>query len=271
MFRKLLCIAAVLAMSASQATFAALVDLRIDSTPGGATVDGVLGANEYGPGNSYNYLGAGSGFGGTLGASALYVESDGTNLQIGFQPGGNLNDLVFIQIDSRAGGFVDADMDDQGDGGRRAASQQANAADDAYPAGFLADFSIIIGNFGIVTFELNAGNTPNHLNFVDFNGTFTGANTAFREYSLPLATLGIGSGFNFFAGYTSDSGYLSNESIPANPALQNNGNPGFGDGQFGGTQGSPGYANHNRFEIIPEPATLALLSLGAIALIRRRR
>lgn len=270
MFRRVLMLAAALALGSSHAR-AGLVDTRVDTTPGGAIVDGVLSPDEYGPGNSYTYGGAGTGFGGTLGNGTIYFNSDATNLYLGVQVGGDLNDLIFIQFDSKAGGQTDATMDDQGDGGRRAASQQANAADDAYPAGFLADYSIVVGNFGIVTFGLNAGNTPFHLDFVDFNGTFSGNGTGFREYSIPLASLGITDAFNFFAGYTSDSGYLSNESIPANPNLQNNGNPGFGDGQFGGTVGSPGYDSYNRFVVVPEPATLTLLAFGAISLIRRRR
>ena len=272
MFKKLAVLAGALAFVGSP-SFAALIDTRIDTTPTGATVDGVLGANEYGPGNSYQYLGAGGGFGGTLGNAALYMNSDLSNLYIGFQPGADLNDLVFIQLDTRAGGYTDADMNDNGDGGRRAASNQAVNADDPYPAGFLPDYSIVIGSFGIVVFELNAGNTDFHLGFVDFSGTFTGNSPTLREYSISLASLGSGSGQNidFFIGYTSDSGYLSNESIPASPSLQNNGNPGFGDGQFGGTVGSPGYENYNRFRTVPEPATLTLLAFGTIAMIRRRR
>lgn len=247
---------------------AGLTDTRTDTTPTGAVVDGILSPGEYGNG-AYNYAGAGSGFGGTLGNGTLYFDSDATNLYIGFQPGGDLNDNVTILFDTRAGGFTDATMSDTGDGARRNSTELALNADDAFPAGFLADFSIVIGSFGIVSFELTGGS----LNFIDYSGTFTGNAATFREYALPLASLGTGpnSNIDFFAAYVSDGGYASNESIPASPALQANGNPGFGDGQFGGTIGTPGYENFDRFQTVPTPGALALLGLGGLITARRRR
>lgn len=260
----------ILTMAAAIAcpAMAALVDSRQDTTAAGAVVDGVLGAGEYGNG-AYSYTGGGAGFGGTLGNGVIYMDSDANNLYIGFQPGGDLNDNVAIMIDSRGGGFVDADMDDQADGGRRAVSNQTANADDAYPAGVLPDFGMVIGNFGIVLFELNAGNTPGHLNFVSFDGTFTGNAPTFREFAIPLATLELSASdvvanscLNFFAAYVSDSSFNSNESIPVSPALNAGPNPGF-DGP------SAGYANHNEFCIVPEPASL--LALGLLGAIIRRR
>jgi len=252
----LVCVAG-LAMVAGVAN-AGLITTRT-TTGSGATVDGTLGANEYGPGNFNNYLAGGSGFGSTLGLGFLCVNSDATNLYIGFQPGNNLNDLVSIQIDSKAGGFTDATSNDTADGGRRAASNLNGQADDAFPTGFLSDYSIVIGNFGIVTFEHTGGAS---LNFIDFNGTFTGNGTNFREYTLPLAALGITSGFNFFAGYVADSGFGSNESLPAG-AINSGSN--VGDGTS-----SPGYENFHRFEI-PAPSSIALLGLAGLAAARRRR
>lgn len=225
----------------------------------GATVNGVLDPNEYGAGNANVYLGGGGGFGGTLGAGQMYITSDASNIYIGFQPGNNLNDLVSIQIDSRAGGFTDATSTDTSDGGRRAASNLAGNADDAYPSGFLVDYSIVIGNFGIVTFEHTGGAS---LNFVDFNGTFTGAAPSFREYALPLASLGITTGFNFFAGYVADGGYGSDESMPGG-AINGGGN--VGDGLV-----SVGYENWHEF-VIPAPGSLAVLGLAGLAAGRRRR
>lgn len=250
---------------------AALVDTRVDLVAGTPVVDGLLSADEYGPGNSYSYAGAGSGFGGTLGRGSLYFKSDASNLYIAFQPGADVNNNIVLLLDTRAGGFNDAGMSDNADGGRRGSSNLALNADDAMP--FLADFSIVIGSFGIVSFELTGGGFDNSLNFINYSGTFTGNGTGLREYSIPLASIGSGASSNidFFAALISDSGYASNESIPASPALQSNGNPGFGDGQFGGTIGTPGYENFNRFTTIPAPGALALLGLGGLVTSRRRR
>ncbi len=259
---------ALFATLLASAANAALVDTRVDTTPAGAAVDGVLSAGEYGSG-TYSYRGAGGGFGGTLGGGTMYFDSDATNLYIGLQVGGNLNDNVTILLDTRAGGFVDATMSDQADGGRRNSTELALNADDAFPAGFLADYSIVIGSFGIVSFELTSGS----LNFISYDGTFSGNGTNFREFAIPLASIGSGANMNidFFAAYVSDSGYASNESVPASPALQANGNPGFGDGQFGGTIGTPGYENFDRFTTVPTPGALALLGLGGLVAGRRRR
>ena len=261
-----LCIVGLAALTS--AAGAGLTDSYTDVTPTGAVVDGILSPGEYGNG-AYIYLGAGTGFGGTLGVGALYFDSDATNLYIGFQPGNNLNDNVTILLDTRAGGFIDSTMSDTADGGRRNSTELALNTDDPFPNGFFADFSIVIGSFGIVSFELTGGS----LNFIDYSGVFTGNGTNFREYALPLASIGSGSNsaIDFFAAYISDGGYASNESIPASPALQANGNPGFGDGQFGGTIGTPGYENFNRFITVPTPGSLALLGLAGLAAGRRRR
>lgn len=254
-----LMLSALVALAGSPALARPLVTTHIDTTPGNT-----IGA--------FNYTGAGTGFGGTVGNGSISLDSDATNLYIRFTAGAAVNDLVAIFLDTRAGGFTDADMDDQGDGGRRALSQLANAADDAFDPGFLPDFGLIVANFGDVLFELNAGNTAGHLNFLDFQG----ANPVLNDpsgYAIPLALLGVapGGSIDFLVAYTSDSGFLSNESIPAYDPLQNNGNPGFGDGQFGGSVGSPGIGNFNRFTTVPTPGAIALFGFGAMAVARRRR
>lgn len=259
--KNFLVLCSVLALTTQSALAFPLIDTRVDTTVVGATVDQSLGVNEYGPGNSYQYLGGGSGFGGTVGSGALYLKSDATNLYVGMQFGNALNDLVAILIDSKAGGYVDSTMNDNGDGCRRALTQQSINADDAYDSGFLADYGICLGNFGSVSFELTAD--PNSINFQTFDGT---GSQPFREYAIPLANFGLsaGSSFDFFVAYVGDSGYGSNESIPAYGPLNAGANPGF-------DPTSPGYGNHDRFTVSPEPTTLSLLGLGALALIRRKR
>lgn len=257
--RVFLIAASVLAMIGGAAR-ADLIDTRVDTTAGGAAVDQAIGADEYGAGNAYSYRGGGGGFGGTVGNGVVYMNSDDTTLYVGFEAGNAVNDLVTILLDTRAGGYTDAMMDDSGDGGRRASSQQSINADDAYDANFLPDFSIIIGNFGTVFFQLEAAPTP--LTFLNFDGTST---QPVREYAIPLATLGVGPGGNvdFFVAYIADSGFGSNESIPAYEPLNGGANPGF-------DPVSAGYGNFDRFTTIPEPMTLALVLVGALAGLRRR-
>jgi hypothetical protein len=208
--------------------------------------------------------GGGSGFGGTLGNSQITMDVQGSNLVVGFVPGAGLNDIVALFLDSKTGGFLDAQMDDQADGSRRALSNLTPNGNDVYPSGVLPDFGITFGNFGTVVFQLNAGNTPGHLGFISFTGTV-------GQASIPLALLGNPAQIDFFAGYTADSGFNSNESLPSSMPLNGAGNPGFGDG-------SPRiYENHNRFvtTAIPEASTLAAWSLFAggciVASVIRRK
>ena len=195
--------------------------------------------------------GGGNGFGGTLGGGAITMDVQGTNLVVGFVPGNNLNDIVGLFLDTRAGGFLDAQMDDQADGSRRTLTNLTPNGDDSYPSGLLPDFGIAFGNFGTVLFELNAGNTPGHLNFLQFNGSV-------GSITIPLATLSNPSQIDFFAGYTADSGFNSNESLPGSAGLNGAGNPGFGDG-------SPRfYDNFNRFittAAVPEASTVFVWGL----------
>jgi hypothetical protein len=80
-----------------------------------------------------------------------------------------------------------------------------------------------------------------------------------------LALLGNPATVDFFAGYASSGGYNSNESLPFSNPLNSNGNPGFGDGQFGGLFTGGVYENYNRFvtTAIPEASTLAAWGIFA--------
>ncbi len=165
-------------------------------------------------------------------------------------------------LDTRNGGITDFEMNDTADGGRRAVSSPALNALLNHPIGMTtylpgsgggtADFGLAIGSFGSVLFELVPGG---NLNFVAFN--------AAQNISVSLAALGTPATVDFFAYYTSDTGFLSNESLPASAAFNAGGNPGFDPGVFS-------LADFNRFRV-PAPGAAALLGLGTLALARRRR
>jgi hypothetical protein len=210
--------------------------------------------------------GGGGGFGGTLGNGSISMDVVGANLKIAFSPGNALNDIVALYLDTRSGGFVDADMRDHADGGRTAISELTLTQNDSYPLRMLPDFGVAIGSFGSVLFELNAGNTDGHLNFQIFNPA--------PNISIPLALLGNPAYVDFFAGYASGGGYNSNESLPYSAPLQASGNPGFGDGQFGGLNTGGTYDNFNRFftTAVPEASTVFVWSLVLMSasFVRRR-
>jgi hypothetical protein len=219
-----------------------------------------------GPGLQTFSNGAGSGFGGVLGAStapsgtngSLGFEVVGTDLRITFTPatGGSVNDYVALFLDTRAGGFSDAQMSDTADGGRTAISNPTSGGNVNLPIS--PDFGYAFwdnSNPQVVGFELTAGNTAGHLNFV--TGSYiAGTRTAI----IPLAVLGNPTQIDWVAVYTSGTGFMSNEAMPG-PAL-GSGNIGFG--------GQVTVSGFNRY-VIPTPGAAALLGLGGLAMARRRR
>jgi hypothetical protein len=251
--------AASLLLADSRAS-ATVVTTIGDGTAGGATMDNVISPNEYGPGNSYSFTGGGSGFGGTVGNGTLYMESDATNLYVGFQPGASLNDNVVIHLDTKAGGFTDATMSDTTDPGRNLLTNLTRDVDDPFPAGILPDYGMVFFQNGEVSFELTGGS-------LTFIGPFDGANSQVREMAIPLSTIGNPSAISFFVSYGSNTNFMSNESIPAE-AFNALGNPGFDNASNGGVPVI--HANYDQF-LVPEPASLGLISLSGLFMRRCRR
>jgi hypothetical protein len=244
---------------------AQLTTTRIDLNPASTNFDdnGTIAPNEYGTGNAYQFTGGGTGFGGTVGNSTLYMDFSASDLKLAMEFDGNLDsNIAVIYFDTKAGGFGDADMDDQGDGGRRVVSNLTRDVNDVFP--FQADYALAMGSFGSVMFELNAGNTPNHLGFVAFDND----TTLTRELSYTKAQLGIGESFDFFVTYCSDTNFMSNETIP-NQNIANN--PGFDNN---GTNTPVQLTRFNRFQAVPSPAAWSVFALGGLPVLsalRRRR
>lgn len=252
------------------AASAGLIDTRTGTGSAAVVRDGVISANEYGPGNAYTYAGAGSGFGGTLGGGTIYMNSDASNLYIGVTLGGDLNDNIVIFLNTRStGGFTSStQMDDASDPGRARSSDPMSDPTAVVNFPIAATHSFVIGAFGAVLFELS-GNGTAHV-FRSFDNTFTGNANNTREFQLSLGFLdnaltGSGRAFvDWFALYTSNSGFMSNESSPLQQGLNAGGNPGFGAGQ------TLNLENYNRFQV-PTPGAIALLGLGGLVAARRRR
>jgi hypothetical protein len=225
--------------------------------------------------NSQNYAGNGAtGFGGPVGNGSVSLSDDGTNLTATFNPSGGFtgNDLV-VYIDSVAGGFADnSTFFDNNDGGRTAVSGNNTGNPSAslvsFPAGFGADYALEFEN-NVFTglFQLASGG-GNSLGFV------TGATpTSGGPYTVtfPLSDIGVSAGGTFFFDGTliSTSAYRSNETIGSSITVPDNG----GDAPNAGFNGSTTFTAEDAYttSAVPEPTSLGLLGLGALALLRRRR
>ncbi len=261
----ILCAIAGMAASAQ----AGLVTTRTEANPAGPrAADNTLSANEYGLGNSQSYAGNGAtGFGGTVGNGTLYMGASNTDLQVGWQPGANVNDLFAIYFNVDGGGSITSALaNDLGDGARRASTRPGSNATVTYP--ITVQYTLVFGNFGAVLFQLTNSGPINFLSFFGSANNATAGNAGFREVSIPYATIGggMGSAVNFFALYTADGGYLSNESLPGTNAWS-----GALDGgtNIGNNAGTLTIENWNRF--IPTPGAMALLGLGGLVAGRRRR
>ena len=93
--------------------------------------------------------GGGGGFGGTLGNGCDHHGCRRRPIcNIAFIPGNAFNDIVAMYLDTKSGGFVDADMRDHADGGRTAISELHSTSDnDLIRTGSVARFGFAIGEF----------------------------------------------------------------------------------------------------------------------------
>jgi glucose/arabinose dehydrogenase/mono/diheme cytochrome c family protein len=229
----------------------ALITTRTDTSISTPSVDGVISANEYGPGNSYSYTGGGTGFGGQLGISTMYMKSDSIYLYIGFSNLGIPSDAnqYLIYFHSRPGGFQpsDGEMTDVSDQGRANVTRLSTGGTERVTffdaVTNKADFALLFNNrtngFQAL-FELKGAGT-NHA-VVPRSASALGSNQI--EFRVALSDLSMtnGSVIDFTALEISATGFLSNEGLP-DPNLA--GSPGFNNG------GTTIYSNFHRFVTAP--------------------
>ncbi len=243
-----------------------------------AALSAVAGLSGMAHADIYNGNGN-AGFGGPVGQGTIEItEAGGTysfNLDLldGQDLGGN---VLVLYIDSVAGGFGDtSSFMDNADGGRRAisgfnANDGNNPNDDTrtlatFVAGFQADFAIAFGSSFAGLFQLASGG-DNSLIFVDGDGQ-DGTEPYLVSFDASQLGQGSSNGFNFVGTLISDSAFRSNETF---------GDALFFDGAGGATGDNPGFNGSVVFTesltfVVPEPTSLALLGLGGLAMLRRKR
>ncbi len=219
---------------------AALVTHHEDQNLAGPVVDGHIAPDEYGPGNAYAFTGGGDDFGGQFGNATMYMKADAARLYIAFSNLGVASDgnQYIVYLNTGPGGYqTDGSMNDMADAGRRNASiLSLNGTDTVtFHDGVTTanpDFALVLnnrttGNGGFsALFELAPWGQSHALVSHDRAGLGTGT----VEFAIPLAALGLAPGdIVDVAGFNiGDSGFLSNEGIPATGLGTS---PGFGDGQ----------------------------------------
>jgi hypothetical protein len=225
------------------------------------------------------YTGNGAtGFGGAFGNGLLSItETTPGTIVFTLTPSGGVNyggnDAV-LYLDTKAGGLANTStLTDTGDPGRDrlsgTSSGGANRALVNFPAGFGADVGI--------TFDTGSPPNPGFAPAFDItntpsNYTYLGGNSINNDgpYTVTLTRTQLGLGptdsFNFVGSLISNSNYRSNETLGASTTS------GGDSGPSGG--GNPGFTGTTTFTssltyAVPEPASLAVLGLGAAALLRR--
>lgn len=255
----------------TQPVLAGVVDTVIDTTPGGATVNGTVAVGEY----VDTVSGGGGGFLGPVGGGTLSVDSDASAIYLGFSGMGDISgNSIRVYFDVTPGGFTElsdgAGFNDFQDFGRERLSRPASIG---LILPFAADYGMIIspafGGFQAL-FQLQTGGNGS-LNFSGNNVTSSaiGENpsNATYEFRIPFLDIGgiaAGSIVDFVVIYSNnndqDNAFMSNEGFPFQGSNVNYGN------------GPATITEFHRLQtfVIPEPSGLVLSMLAGLALMLRR-
>ena len=181
------------------------------------------------------YQGNGNtGFGGPVGEGSLQISDDGTTATFVFTKGTNadLNDALVLYVDSRPGGVSStAGLTDADDNGRRATSGTDGLTRSTvnFPAGFGADFAIVVEAAFVGLFEIVDGGMHNFVASGNLGGGNGGATTdATFTFDFDFAELGVPAGapnaFAFVGTYLNAGNvFRADEAIGASdaPAMGN--------------------------------------------------
>ncbi|MEQ8770714.1 MAG: PEP-CTERM sorting domain-containing protein [Phycisphaerales bacterium] len=220
-----------------------------------------------------------SGFGGVIGTGSMDIVTlaDGTvNITLNRGASEHFNATV-IYIDSLAGGVTNTSvLTDTADGGRAGISGQGfggETSDLGFASGFGADFAISYETAFGGLFSIGAD--PTNHGFVaavggDFGGQ-PGTSSADASFliSFNMADIGLAAGdsFSMVATYLNNgNAFRSGEFIGSTATGPFPNDPNIGQAAF--DLGDDDYILVNS---VPAPGTAALLGLGGLAAVRRRR
>jgi PEP-CTERM motif len=222
-------------------------------------------------------VGINSGFGGVVGGGTFtftQTNPGDNNIKLKLTRGpGNLNDAVVIYIANGGAGFSStSSFNDTGDGLRRAISglDGGNRSTLNFGPGFSPTHAIAFNSGFSGLWQLTTGSH----NFVaSTNLALTGgAGNAATMFSMDfnMADLGLtpGASFDYVTTYISETAFRSDEFIGVDASHVPAGNIGYNTFSL-----APG--DNNKYvsvtAAIPEPTTLALLSLGVCGFVAKRR
>ena len=213
-----------------------------------------------------------AGLGGPVGGGVLELTDDGTTISGTFTrgPSGDFNDIMVMYIDSVSGGFTTtAGFTDAADDHRMAISAFDGTWRETlnFASGFKADYAIALSPWYGGWWQLvDAGS---HTWLGTLNASPLGDPSALAyTFDFDFSDIGMAAAgsFNFLVDYM----YIDH--LDVSPLTLSD--EGFDWTEAGGNPGNGGtytFNGYSTYPAIPEPATMSLLGLGALAMVLRRK